>query len=58
MATATDALHRGFAVEVPADSQAGTSEAGELVTMGILAGLVPYAPARKARLARVAQRQA
>jgi nicotinamidase-related amidase len=54
MATATDALHRGFAVEVPPDSQAGTSEAGELVTMGVLAALAPYMPARKARLARIA----
>jgi nicotinamidase-related amidase len=54
MATATDALHRGFAVEVPPDSQAGTSEASELVTMGVLAALAPYTPARKARLARIA----
>jgi nicotinamidase-related amidase len=53
MATATDALHRGFAVELPPDSQAGTSEAGELVTMGVLAALAPYAPARKARLERI-----
>ncbi len=58
MATATDALQKGFAVEVPADSQAGTSEAAELVSMGVLAALVPYAPARKARLESVARRHA
>jgi nicotinamidase-related amidase len=56
MATATDALHRGFAVEVPADAQAGASEAGEMVTLGTLAALVPYAPSRRARLERIAQR--
>jgi nicotinamidase-related amidase len=53
MATATDALQRGFAVEIPAESQAGLSEAAEKVTMGVLAALVPYAPARKARLQRI-----
>jgi nicotinamidase-related amidase len=56
MSTATDALHRGFAIEMPADSQAGTSEVGELVAMGVLAGLLPYAPARRARLKRIAER--
>jgi nicotinamidase-related amidase len=56
MATASDALHRGFAVEVPRDSQAGTSEAGEMVTLGVLAALVPYAPSRRARLSRIAAR--
>jgi nicotinamidase-related amidase len=56
MATATDALHRGFALEIPPDSQAGTSEAGEMVTMGVLSALVPYAPARRARLERIAKR--
>lgn len=50
MATATDALQRGFAVEMPADSQAGTSEPAERVTMAVLAALAPYAPARIARL--------
>ncbi len=56
MATATDALHRGFAIEIPPDSQAGTSADGETLTMGVLAALVPYAPARRARLERIAQR--
>jgi nicotinamidase-related amidase len=54
MATATDALHRGFAVEVPGDSQAGMSELAEQVTLGVLAALVPYAPARATRLLRAA----
>lgn len=55
LATATDALQRGFAVELPPDSQAGQSELGEQFALGILAALVPYAPARKARLERIAQ---
>lgn len=54
LTTATDALQRGFAVELPADSQAGNSAAGERFAMAVLAALVPYAPARKARLARIA----
>jgi nicotinamidase-related amidase len=54
MATATDALHRGFAVEIPGDSQAGMSDVAEQVTLGVLAALVPYAPARAARLQRAA----
>lgn len=53
MATATDALQKGFAVEVPRDSQAGASEVGEQVAMATLAALAPYQPARNARLARV-----
>jgi nicotinamidase/pyrazinamidase len=56
MATATDALHRGFAIEIPADCQAGASELGETVTMGVLAALVPYVPARRARLEKTARR--
>jgi nicotinamidase/pyrazinamidase len=54
MSTATDALQRGFAVEVPADSQAGNSELGEGVTMAVLAALAPYAPARAKRLEKIA----
>lgn len=53
MATATDALQRGFAVEIPPDAQAGASEAGEQVAMATLAALAPYQPARKARLTKV-----
>jgi nicotinamidase-related amidase len=52
LATATDALQRGFAVEVPPDAQAGQSEPGELFAMGLMAGMTPYTPARKARLER------
>jgi nicotinamidase-related amidase len=52
LATATDALQRGFAVELPPETQAGQSAAGEQFAMGLVSGLVPYAPARKARLQR------
>ena len=54
LTTATDALQRGFAVEIPPDAQAGYSPAGEQFALGILAALIPYVPARKARLARIA----
>jgi nicotinamidase-related amidase len=52
MATAADALQRGFAVEVPRDAQAGSSDASEDVVLNTLSALAPYAPARKERLAR------
>jgi nicotinamidase-related amidase len=54
LTTATDALQRGFAVEIPPDAQAGYSPAGEQFALGILAALIPYVPARKAMLARIA----
>jgi nicotinamidase/pyrazinamidase len=54
LTTATDALQRGFAVEIPPDAQAGFSEQAERFAMGVLSALVPYAPARKARLERYA----
>lgn len=54
LTTATDALQRGFAVEVPAETQAGNTEAGERFTLAILSALIPYAPARQARLERLA----
>lgn len=54
LATATEALQRGYAVEVPADSQAGASEANEMVAMGIMGLLPPYGPAREALLASLA----
>ncbi len=54
LTTATDALQRGFDVEMPADTQAGYSDLGEHFAMGVLAALVPYAPARKVRLERIA----
>lgn len=56
LATAMDALQRGFAVELPPDSHAGMTEAGERVASGLLSGLAPYTPARRARVARIAGR--
>jgi nicotinamidase-related amidase len=53
MSTATDALQKGFAIEIPPDAQAGSSEVTEYVTLSVLAALAPYAPARKARLERL-----
>jgi nicotinamidase-related amidase len=55
LATAKDALERGFAVEVPPDAQAGNTPQGEAFAMGLVAALLPYAPARLARLARLAR---
>jgi nicotinamidase/pyrazinamidase len=54
LTTATDALQRGFAVEIPPDTQAGYSPAGEQFALGVLAALIPYVPARRARLAHIA----
>jgi nicotinamidase/pyrazinamidase len=54
LTTATDALQRGFDVVLPPDTQAGYSPEGEHFAMGVLAALVPYAPARKVRLERIA----
>ena len=53
MATAMDALQRGYAVEVPPDSQAGTSALAEGVAMTTLTMLPPYGAARRQRLAAV-----
>ena len=50
LATATEALQRGFVVEVPADSQAGSNEIVERVAMSVLSIMPPYGPARRARL--------
>jgi nicotinamidase-related amidase len=55
MATATDALQRGFAVEVPSDTQAGSCVEAEQVALGTLRLMAPFAPAREARRARLAQ---
>jgi nicotinamidase-related amidase len=54
LATATDALQRGYAVEMPPETQAGTSEMAEQVAMGTLAALAPFMPARRERLERLA----
>jgi nicotinamidase/pyrazinamidase len=53
MATAMDALQRGFAVVVPPETQAGSSPLVESATMATLALLPPFGPARKERLARI-----
>ena len=54
LATATEALQRGFVVEVPADVQAGSNEMTERVALGVLAIMPPYGPARRARLEALA----
>lgn len=54
LATATDALQRGFAVEVPPETQAGATAQSELVAMEIINLLAPYGPARRDLLAAVA----
>jgi nicotinamidase/pyrazinamidase len=56
LATATDALQRGYAVEIPRDSQAGSSEQAEEVAMSMLGMMPPYGAARKARLDRLEAR--
>lgn len=58
MATASDALQRGYAVEVPPDSQAGSGPGGEGATMAALSLMAPYGPARRARLQGVKARLA
>ncbi|HEY8039786.1 MAG TPA: isochorismatase family cysteine hydrolase [Polyangiaceae bacterium] len=58
MTTATDALQRGFAVELPPETQAGASEMGERFVMGVVGALIPYVPARKALLGRIQARAA
>jgi nicotinamidase-related amidase len=58
MATASDALQRGYAVEVPPDSQAGLGPLGEGATMAALSVMAPYGPARRERLSRVKARLA
>jgi nicotinamidase-related amidase len=53
LATGTDALQRGYAVEVPPDTQAGTSPESEQLALTILRALPPYGPSRQALLGRV-----
>ncbi len=55
MATATEALQRGFAVEVPPATQAGATEPNEKVAMGVLQLLPPYGAARAKLLAGLAE---
>lgn len=53
LATATDALQKGYAVEVPADLQAGMSGEAEQLALTTLRFLRPYKPSRDALLARI-----
>jgi nicotinamidase-related amidase len=55
LATATDAMQRGFAVDVPPDAQAGSSVELEHVAMGLMRVLAPFGPARKKRLEQIAR---
>jgi nicotinamidase-related amidase len=50
LTTATDALQRGYAIEIPLDSQAGATELNEQVALGVVGLLPPYGPAREALL--------
>ena len=50
-ATATDALQRGYAVEIPEDAQAGAAPELERAALTVLSAMAPYGPARQARLA-------
>ena len=52
VATATDALQRGYQIEIPPDAQAGTSEITEAVAMTVIGSLLPFVPARRALLER------
>jgi nicotinamidase-related amidase len=54
LATATDAMQRGFQVEIPVATQAGSTPEAEQAAMGIARFMAPYGPARKERLARQA----
>ncbi|HEY2515759.1 MAG TPA: cysteine hydrolase [Polyangiaceae bacterium] len=55
LATATDALQRGFKVEVPLELQAGSGEIAERVALGVLGIMTPYGPARRVRLETLAR---
>jgi nicotinamidase/pyrazinamidase len=55
MATATDAMQQGFAVEVPADSQAGSCVELEMAALGTMNVMAPFGPSRKKRLERLAR---
>jgi len=56
LATATDALQRGYAVEIPSESQAGATEASESMALGLVGLLAPYGLARKAVVNAALQR--
>ncbi len=52
-ATATDALQRGYTIEVPADAHAGGSAETEQAAVTVLSVLAPYGPARSELLAQL-----
>ncbi len=52
MATAKDALERGYSVEVPSDLQAGSHPDLERSTLVTLSAMAPYGPARSELLRR------
>lgn len=54
LATATDALQRGFAVEVPPDAQAGSGPAAEQMALTLLRVMAPYGAARRELLESLA----
>lgn len=54
LATATDALQRGYAIEIPRDTQAGMIEASEQMALTMLSVMPPYGPAREQLLAQLA----
>jgi nicotinamidase/pyrazinamidase len=56
LATATDALQRGFAIEVPHETQAGATQQSEQMALGIMGLLSPYGPARRDLLAAVSSK--
>lgn len=58
LATATDALQRGYVVEVPADAQAGATVETEQAAMLVLSLLTPYGPARCDLLSKLATSEA
>jgi nicotinamidase-related amidase len=53
LATATDALQRGYAIEIPRDTQAGMIEASEQMALVMLSVMPPYGPAREQLLAQI-----
>jgi nicotinamidase-related amidase len=52
MATATDAMQRGYSVEVPPESQAGSSELAEAAALMTIRVMAPFGRAREARIGR------
>jgi nicotinamidase-related amidase len=55
LATATDAMQRGYRVEVPPDAQAGSAAEAEAAAIGTIRVMAPFGPARRARLDRLSK---